>query len=145
MQRPPFIQTIHHLYLNSADRKGRDTGNAKLEQRSPELDWIMHMSCMHFHSLPSAWVVSVGPVCDPQNLGLTGMIRKGKACCVNSADTVCVREYHVYIQKRNQSNKSNLSYNILVTFIGKFNCRRYETKIWLLSNLSKDKKTTRHY
>jgi len=67
MKRPPFIQTIHHLYLNSADRKGRDTGNNKMEQRSQELDWDMHMSCMHFHSLPSARVISVGPVCDPQN------------------------------------------------------------------------------
>ena len=28
----------HHLYLNSADRKGRDTGNNKVEQRSQELD-----------------------------------------------------------------------------------------------------------
>jgi len=32
-------------------------------------------------------------------------------------------------QKRNQSKKSNQWYNILVTFIGKFNCRRYENKI----------------
>ena len=42
----------------------------------------MHMSCMHFHSLPSARVVSVGPVCDPQNqvgvIGLTGMIQKNR-------------------------------------------------------------------
>ena len=54
----------------------------------------MHMSCMHFHSLPSARVVSVGPVCDPQNqvgvIGLTGMIQKDKARRVDTADTVCV-------------------------------------------------------
>jgi len=60
----------------------------------------MHMSCMHFHSLPSARVVSVGPVCNPQNqddvIGLTGMIQKGKARRVDTADTVCVQEYHVH-------------------------------------------------
>jgi len=28
---------------------------------------------------------------------LTGMIRKGKARCVDSADTVCVQEYHVHL------------------------------------------------
>jgi len=59
----------------------------------------MHMSCMHFHSLPSARVISVGPVCDPQNqvgvIGLTGMMQKGKARRVDTADTVCVQEYHV--------------------------------------------------
>ena len=51
---------------------------------------------MHFHSLPSASVVSVGPVCDPQNqvgvIGLTGMIQKDKTRRV----TVCVQEYHVH-------------------------------------------------
>ena len=57
----------HHLYLNSADRKGRDTDNNKMEQRSQELDWDMYMSCMHFHSLPSAMVIPVGSVFDPQN------------------------------------------------------------------------------
>jgi len=60
----------------------------------------MHMLCMHFHSLPSARVVSVGPVCDPQNqvgvISLTGMIQKGKARRVHTADTVCVQEYHVH-------------------------------------------------
>ena len=30
-------------------------------------------------------------------IGLTGMIRKGKARCVGSADTVCVQKYHVYL------------------------------------------------
>ena len=54
---------------------------------------------MHFHSLPSARVVSVGPVCDPQNqvgvIGLTGRIQKDKARRVDTADTVCVQEYHV--------------------------------------------------
>jgi len=60
----------------------------------------MHMLYMHFHSLPSARVISVGPVCDPQNqvvvISLTGIIRKGKARRVDSADTVCVQEYHVH-------------------------------------------------
>jgi len=60
----------------------------------------MHMSCMHFHSLPSAMVVSVGPVCDPQNqvgvIGLTGRIQKDKERRVDTADTVCVQEYHVH-------------------------------------------------
>jgi len=60
----------------------------------------MYMSYMHFHFLPSARVVSVGPVCDPQNqvgvIGLTGMIRKGKARRVDSVNTVCVQEYHVH-------------------------------------------------
>ena len=55
---------------------------------------------MHFHSLPSARVVSVGPVYDPQNqvgvISLTGMIQKGKARRVDTADTVCVQEYHVH-------------------------------------------------
>jgi len=53
-----------------------------MEQRSQELDWDMHMLCMNFHSLPSARVVSVGPVCDPQNqvgvIGLTGSHPKGQ-------------------------------------------------------------------
>jgi len=31
------IQTMHH-YLNSADRKGSDTGNNKMEQKSQEFD-----------------------------------------------------------------------------------------------------------
>jgi len=60
----------------------------------------MHMSCMHFHSLPSTKVISVGPVCDPQNqvgvIGLTGMIQKDKARRVDTANTVCVQEYHVH-------------------------------------------------
>ena len=60
----------------------------------------MHMSSMHFNSLPSARVGSVGPVCDPQNqvgvIGLTGMIQKGKARRVDSANTVCMQEYHVH-------------------------------------------------
>jgi len=60
----------------------------------------MHMLCVHFHFLPSARVISVGPVCDPQNqvgvISLTGMIHKGKARRVDSADTVCVQEYHVH-------------------------------------------------
>jgi len=30
-------------------------------------------------------------------IGLTGMIRKGKARCVDCADTVCVQEYHVHL------------------------------------------------
>jgi len=46
-------------------------------------------------------------------------------------------------QKRNQSNNKNRWYNILVTFIFKFNCGQYETKIWLLSNLSNCGFTTR--
>ena len=54
---------------------------------------------MYFHSLPSARVVSVGPVCDPQNqfgvIGLTERIQKDKARRVDTADTVCVQEYHV--------------------------------------------------
>ena len=38
------------------------------------------------------------------------------------------------LQKRNQSNHKNQWYNVLVTFIFKFNCGQYETKTWLLSN-----------
>ena len=61
----------------------------------------MHISCMNFYSLPSARVISVGPVFDPQNqvgvISLTGMIRKGKARCVDSADTVCMQEYLVHL------------------------------------------------
>jgi len=72
-----------------------------MEQRSQELDCDMHMLSIHFHSLPSARVISVGPVCHPQNqvgvIGLTGMIQKGKARRVDSADTVCVQEFHVYL------------------------------------------------
>ena len=60
----------------------------------------MHMLCMHFQSLPSARVVSVGPVCDPRNqvgvIGLTGKIQKDKTRRVHTADTVCVQEYHVH-------------------------------------------------
>jgi len=60
----------------------------------------MHMLCMDFHSLSSARVVSVGPVCDPQNqvgvIRLTGRIQKDKARRVHTADTVCVQEYHVH-------------------------------------------------
>jgi len=60
----------------------------------------MNMSCMHFHSLSSARVVSVGPVCDPQNqvgvIGLRGMIQKDKTRRVDTPDTVCVQEYHVH-------------------------------------------------
>ena len=58
------------------------------------------MLCMYFYSLPSARVVSVGPVCDPQNqvgvISLTGRIQKDKARRVHTADTVCVQEYHVH-------------------------------------------------
>jgi len=72
-----------------------------MKQRSQELDWDMHMSCMHFHSLSSARVISVGPICDPQNqngvIGQTGMIQKGKVRRVDSADTVCVPKYHVHL------------------------------------------------
>ena len=61
---------------------------------------LLHMSCMYFHSLPSARVVSVGPVCDPQNLvgviSLTGRIQKDKARRVHTSNTVCVQEYHVH-------------------------------------------------
>jgi len=100
IQRPPFVQMIHHLYLNRADRKGGDTGNNKMEQRNQEFDWDIHMWRMYFHSLPSARVISVGPVCDSQNqvdvISLTGMIQKGKARRVDSAHTVCVQEYHVH-------------------------------------------------
>ena len=60
----------------------------------------MHMLCMHFHSLASARVISVRPVCDPQNqvgvIGLTGVIQKGKAHRVDTANTVCKQEYHVH-------------------------------------------------
>ena len=59
----------------------------------------MYMSCMYFHSLSSARVVSVGSVCDPQNqvgvIGLTGRIQKDKTRRVDTAATVCVQEYHV--------------------------------------------------
>ena len=59
------------------------------------------MLSIHFHSLPSARVISVGPVYYPQNqvgvIGLTGMIQKGKARRVDSADTVCVQEFHLYL------------------------------------------------
>jgi len=48
-------------------------------------------------------------------------------------------------QKRNQSNNKNQWYNILVTFIFKLNCHQYETKIWLLSNLSNCRFTTRQF
>jgi len=55
---------------------------------------------MYFHSLPSARVISVGLVCDPQYqvgvISLTGMIQKGKGRRVDTADTVCVQEYHVH-------------------------------------------------
>ena len=60
----------------------------------------MHISCMYSHSLPSARVISVGPVCDPRNqvgvISLTGMIQKGKACRVDTTATVFVQEYHVH-------------------------------------------------
>jgi len=60
----------------------------------------MYMSCIYFHSLLSARVISVRPVCDPQNqtgvIGLTGMIQKGKARRVDTVNTVCVQEYHVH-------------------------------------------------
>jgi len=60
----------------------------------------MYVLCMHFHSLSSARVVSVGPVCDPQNqvgvICLTGMIQKGKTRRVDTADTVCVQEYRMH-------------------------------------------------
>ena len=46
-------------------------------------------------------------------------------------------------QTRSQSNNKNEWYNISVTFINKFNCSQYETKIYLLSNLSKCRFTTR--
>ena len=55
--------------------------------------------CLH-SVIPSARVVSVGPVCDPQNqvgvIGLTGRIQKDKTRRVHTTDTVCVQEYHVY-------------------------------------------------
>ena len=55
----------------------------------------MHMLCMHFHSLSSARVVSVGPVCDPQNQvgvnGLTGMIQVRHA--VWTVLTPCASEF----------------------------------------------------
>ena len=58
------------------------------------------MLYIHFHSLPSVRAISVRPVCDPQNqvgvIGLTGMIQNDKARRVDTADTVCVQEYHVY-------------------------------------------------
>ena len=45
-------------------------------------------------------MVSVGPVCDPQNqvgvICLTGMIQKDKARLVDTPDTVCVQEYHLH-------------------------------------------------
>jgi len=47
--------------------------------------------------------------------------------------------------KWNQSNNKIQWYNILVTFISKFNCRQYETKIYVFSNLSKDQFTTWQY
>jgi len=58
------------------------------------------MLCKNLYSLSSVRVISVGSVCDPQNqvdvIGLTGMIQKGKVRRVDSADTVCVQEYHMY-------------------------------------------------
>ena len=58
------------------------------------------MSCMYFHSLPSARVISVGPVCDPQNqvgvISLTGIIQKDKVRRVDTADTVCVQKYGIF-------------------------------------------------
>ena len=58
------------------------------------------MSFMYFHSLSLARVVSVGPVCDPQNqvgvIGLTGRIQKDKTRRVDTADTVCMQKYHVH-------------------------------------------------
>jgi len=100
MQRPPFVQTIHHLYLDSADRKDRDTDNNKMESRNQELDWDIHMSRIHCHSLSWARVTSVGPGCDPQNqvgvIGLTRRIQKDKERRVDTADTVCVEEFHMY-------------------------------------------------
>ena len=58
---PSLKQSIICLWTALTDYKGRDTGNNKMEQRSQELDWDMHMSCMYFHSLPSARLVSVCP------------------------------------------------------------------------------------
>jgi len=48
-------------------------------------------------------------------------------------------------QKRNQSNNKTQWYNILVTFIFKFSSGQYETKIYLLSNLSNCRFTTGQY
>jgi len=71
-----------------------------MDQRNQDLDRDMHMLCIHFHSLASARVVSVGPVCDAQNqvgvIGLTGRIQNDKTRRVYTVDTVCVQEYHVY-------------------------------------------------
>jgi len=89
------------LYLNSADHKGRDTGNNKMGAKKPEVG----LRYAHVvHAFPFSAISEgnfVGPVCNPQNqvgvISLTGMIWKGKTCRVDSADTVCVQEYHVHL------------------------------------------------
>jgi len=93
-----FCSSDHHSHLNGAERRAETpTMMKQTEQRSQELDHSMHMSCMHFHSLPSARVIPVWPLFNPQNhLGIIGPIRKGKACCVDSANMVCVQEYPVH-------------------------------------------------
>jgi len=53
-----FCLSVHHSYFNGAERRARIYG-PDMGQRSQELGWDIQMSCMRFHSLPSAGVIPV--------------------------------------------------------------------------------------
>jgi len=77
----------------------------------------MHMLCMHFHSLPSASVVSVGPVCDPENqvgvISLTGRIQKTRHA-VFTLPTPCACKNTACIQMLMASQFCPLIFCLLV-------------------------------
>jgi len=77
--------------------QGRETDHDETEQRNQELDHEMHMLCTHFHSLPSARVITVWSAFRVSNPPWRHQLHsKGQARCVDCADTVCVQEYPVH-------------------------------------------------
>jgi len=73
-------------------RAATQAQNQTGEQRVSSISLLTKQTYQAGPQTPS---LDVFPALTLLNIGLTGMILKGKARCVDSANTVCVQEYHV--------------------------------------------------
>jgi len=100
MQRPPFVQTTIICIWTALTIRAETLVIIKWSKEARS--WTEICTCCACISISA---ISEGNFCWARFrssksggvIGLTGMIRKGKAHCVDSADTVCAQEYHVHL------------------------------------------------
>ena len=85
----------HHSHLNGAERTAETL--TMMKQSREARGWTTLSSARAIPLCHQRGQSLPCPLFEPQNhLGVVGLIGKYKARCVDSADTVCVQDYHVH-------------------------------------------------